>query len=181
MKAIILFLITLVPCTIHAQSGMNTKWIKRGSLQTDGPTIFVASKYIVPDGALQQDSSFYYDGEFVILADRFDNDLFNSESYVDIFKFDQDKCIIEESLAFTDLSHNFNNPRNNKVVLLPIQICSDYIAGLVFEVSKSNIKKLFELEMWRTAEISVKQLERHLYSVRYNSSNGDTEYKFKFE
>lgn len=172
MRAIGILIIVLLPIISFGQSQENTKWIKRGILSADELTIFAASKYVVPSEPLKYDSSYYYEGDFLILAERFDEGLFNNESYYDIFKIEDEKSIHGKPLNFIDLTGSFGNTGKTRIILLSIPVCSDYFIGLVLEVSPERIVKLFELEMWGEAGIKVEQIDEQFYTFKYRTEDG---------
>jgi hypothetical protein len=170
MKKITVFIILTLPLLAFGQD--QTKWIKRGAISTGQLTLFAASKYIVPTGILKHDSSFYYEGEFVILADRFAEELFNTNSYNDIYEFEEEKCIHEYELNFRDLTSELGDNNGTSVILLPIHVCSDYIRGLIFEVSNKKLVKLFELGMWGESEVEITKSGSQFYNIKYQTDEG---------
>jgi hypothetical protein len=178
MKKLFQLIILTIPLLAFGQDQELTKWIKRGSISTGELTVFAASKYIVPTGNLKYDSSYYYEGEFVILAEKFNEELFNKNSYSDIYEFDDEKCIHENGLNFIDMTNELGYNNGTRIILLPINVCSDYITGLTFEVSNNSIVKLFELEMWGDAEIKVEQINEQFYAIEYRTDEGTKAVKF---
>lgn len=172
MKKLFQFLILTLPLIVSGQANEQTKWVNRGSFSLGELTLFAASKYIVPEGDLKYDSSYYYEGEFVILADQFDNELLNNESYLDIHEFEDEKCILEEELTFFELTNELQFNDENRIFLLPMHICSDYITGLTFQVSSNKIEKLFELDMYFEPEFSITRVNSNIYNISYKTDEG---------
>jgi hypothetical protein len=160
------------------QTNEQTKWVNRGSISIGELTLYAASKYIVPEGELKYDSSYYYEGEFVILSERFDTQLLNSKSYFDIYEFDNKKCTLEDNLNFFDLTHELGYRVEYRIILLPIHVCSDYIIGLVFQVTATSITKLFELDMYFEPEFSITPINSNIYSISYKTDQGNKTVEF---
>ncbi|WP_147407352.1 hypothetical protein [Reichenbachiella sp. MSK19-1] len=181
MKKLFQLLILTLPFIASGQANEQTKWVNRGSISIGELTLFAASKYIVPEGELKHDSSFYYEGEFVILAERFEQELLNSKAYIDIYEFDDEKCIHEARLTFIDLTNQLEYSNDNRIILLPIHVCSDYITGLTFHVTTTEINKLFDLDMWGEPEISISPINSNIYKINYRTDEGTNSVEFNKE
>lgn len=165
-------LLIILPLLAFGQVKNKTKWIKRGSLSFGELTLFAASKYIFPEEQLKYDSSFYYQGEFVILAERFDTELFNSDNHLDIFELENEKCLHEEGITFVDLTKELGYTDEQRIILLPINICSDYINGSILQIKSNKIEKLFELDMWGGREILISEVNTDIFEFSYQTEQG---------